>query len=334
MFDTIRLYQRGENECDFRLFIDGNYKKQVSEKNEVFRYYNTFESETGNKVYVEYDEMMKQGVNINFSAPLIANGSQLQPFKLSDYSKLLDNLHKTLSGKIDIDIENMSVSRLDITSNIITNNSAKDYISALSRSYINQRNYRTDIIKNETFTIHNKSRRFVFYDKITEMLSKGEKEKVTGSQKEERNILRFEIQNKRGRDVKGILKKDFILSELFQESVFLDCVSVQSDQFNRLFMNNKKQIDMFENDRQLIKQIFQEKGKKTLANRFLMKKQLDSGLLSFREIEELLSDYYTPRGMRKQLKEFRDLKFMTVDSQYSLLSEIENKIKQLYQLVA
>lgn len=334
MFDTVRLYKRGVDGKDFQLNIN-KFKRTIDEVNDTVNYHNIFsfpgENNDEVKLYIDYDLHLRQGVNISFSVPKVANGTQLDNFRLSDKNRLYENLEYYLNDLIDIDYKNMKVSRLDITSNIYTDGEVRYYINALQSSYCKHRNYKVDYYVNESFTVYNKSRRFVIYDKIKEQIDKNRGKKKQNSK--DINILRYEIQNKRGRDVKALLGKDLLFDDLFNEAVFLDAISVQRRYFRDLFLNKHIQQSIFETDRFLI-ELINKRWSRNLINKFLVKKQLDSDNFSFTELEALFSGVYTERGLRKALKELRELKFLTVNTTFSLLEEVYNKIGNLHCLVA
>lgn len=335
MFDTVRLYKRGVDGKDFQLNVS-KLKKTIDEVNDTVSHHNIFsfpgDYDDEVKLYIDYDLHLRQGVNISFSIPKVANGSQLENFRLSDRDRLYSNLECYLNDLIDIDYRNMQVSRLDITSNIYTDGEVRYYINALQSSYCKYRNYKTDFYPGESFTIHNKSRRIVLYDKIKEQIYKNKRAKRKLDINT--NILRYEIRNNRSRDVKALLGKDLLFDDLFNEAVFLDAISVQQRYFRDLFLNKHIQQSLFETDRLLV-ELINKRWSRNLINRFLVKKQLDSNDFSFLELEALFGDYYTERGLRKALKELRELKFLTANTTYTILEEVYNKISDLhYYLVA
>lgn len=333
MYDTVRLYKRGVDGKDFQLNIN-KLKRTIDEVNDTVNYHNIF-SFPGDydevKLYIDYDLHLRQGVNISFSIPKVANGTQLDNFRLSDKNGLYQNLEHYLSDLIDIDYKNMQVSRLDITSNIYTDGEVRYYINAIQSSYCKHRNYKTDFYPSESFTIHNKSRRIVLYDKIKEQIYKNKRAKRKLDINA--NILRFEIRNNRSRDVKALLGKDLLFDDLFNEAVFLDAISIQRRYFRDLFLNKHIQQSIFETDKLLV-ELINKRWSRNLINKFLVKKQLDSDNFSFTELEALFSGVYTERGLRKALKELRELKFLTVNTTFSLLEEVYNKIGNLHCLVA
>lgn len=331
MFDTIRLYQKGENERNFKIY-PSQFKKQMNEFDKIDCYRNIFKVPVSKaSVFVEYDSIIKQGVNITFSIPKVAGINLLSNFHLSDKSKLINNLSETLKEVIDIDFENMDVSRLDVSSNLETESDVKHYINCLISSYVAQKNYKSLLFENESFTIYNKSRRIVCYDKITEQLKSGTP--IPKEQREKKNIFRFEIQNKRGRDTKQFYGRGFKFNELFTESVFLDSISNQKKYFKNLFMNNKEQLNLFETDKKLIDRLM-GKGKRGLVQRFFLKKYLDSDSFNFYDIDLYFNTIYSKRTIRRITKEFRELKFLAVNSEYDLLSELYGKFDGLQKLVA
>ena len=327
MFDTIRLYKQGKLK-DFNL-SDEHFRTSLDIQGAIEKKFNSFSDEFGNKVVVEYDEI-KQGLNISFSAQKIANKTQIKNFCLSDKDKLISELYKILEKKVDVDFEKMRVSRLDICSNIETEHKVKYYLQALSNIVYPIRNYKKDYYQDESLTIYNKSRRFLFYDKIAEIEQK-RLEKLKSVDKN-RNIFRYEIQNKRGRDIKTLLKKDYLFQDLFTESVFLDCIKVQKNQYKTLFLNKNEQFNLFESDKKII-EILLETSKRNVALKFLSKNALENGV-SFQYLETLLSDYYTKRGLRKMFKELKELVLLSVKTQDSLVIDLFNKFEQLSGLVA
>ncbi len=333
MYDTVRLYKRGVDGKDFQLNVS-KLKKTIDEVYDTVSHHNIFSFGENNdvKLYIDYDLHLRQGVNISFSIPKVANGTQLDNFILSDKEKLYSNLEHYLNDLIDIDYKNMQVSRLDITSNIYTAGEVRYYINAIQSSYCKHRNYKVDYYVNESFTIHNKSRRIVLYDKMKEQMDKNKRAKrrlgING------NILRYEIRNNRSRDVKALFNRDLLFNDLFSEATFLDAISVQQRYFRDLFLNKHIQQSLFETDKLLV-ELINKRWSRNLISKFLVKKQLDSNDFSFLELEALFGDYYTKRGIRKALKELRELKFLTVNTTFSLLEEVYNKISDLhYYLVA
>lgn len=334
MYDTVRLYKRGVDGKDFQLNIN-KLKRTIDEVNDTVSHHNIF-SFSGDyddevKLYIDYDLHLRQGVNISFSIPKVANGSQLDNFRLSDKDRLYSNLECYLNDLIDIDYRNMQVSRLDVTSNIYTDGEVRYYINAIQSSYCKHRNYKTDFYPNESFTIHNKSRRIVLYDKIKEQIYKNKRAKRKLDINA--NILRFEIRNNRSRDVKALFNRDLLFDDLFSEAVFLDAISIQRRYFRDLFLNKHIQQSLFETDKLLV-ELINKRWSRNLINKFLVKKQLDNDNFSFTELEALFAGLYTERGLRKALKELRELKFLTANTTYTILEEVYEKIGNLHCLVA
>lgn len=323
MFDTIRLYKQGVDGKDF-VIDKSQFKKSISVDDEVESYVNQFGS---GLVRVSYDRS-KKGLSIAFSAPKLAFGTQIENIKVSNYDLLLSNLVNILEGVVDVDYSNMKVSRLDITSNLELDGNVKYYINTLQSKFRKVGNYKTDFYKDESFTIFNKSRRFIFYDKIKEQMDKGV---LVGNY--ERKILRYEIQNKRGRDIYTLLKRNYTFKELFRESVFIDCIKVQK-QFYSKFFTNGGHISFFETERALIEAVKLQFGSRNLIRNYLLKSYLSNGKVNYQTLETLFTDYYSKRGLSKALKELKELEFLSVNTDYSILIEIENKINNLHRLVS
>lgn len=319
MFDTIRLYKRGYLGKDFRI-KESLFNKIYDVDNELSSYVNQFDD----LVRVSFDKY-KKGLIISFSAQKVANGTQLVNLKISDCDKLFDNLYRILSDAVSVDLEDMSVSRLDITSNILVESKVKYYINTLQSKFRKRLNYRTDFYKDESFTIFNKSRRIVFYDKVKEQKDKN-------LDVVNMNILRYEIQNKKKRDIKTLLKRDFTFKELFSESVFIDCVKIQKHYFSEFFTNGGH-FSFFESERALIEALKLKFSNRNLIKNYIVKSYLDKSKVNYNDLEMLFSEHYSARGLKKALDEIKEIEFLTYNTDYSILMEVERKINELYKYV-
>lgn len=325
MYDTTRTFQRGQDGKEFKINAD-KLQKRLNEKDEVVAYFNKIIDKKGNTIWVEYDIQKKQGLILNFNMPKIANNTQIENFKISDKEKLYENLYEAIDGVVDVDIDKMRVSRLDVTMNIETENKVGNYINALASSYVSSRNYKEDFFSDESFTIHNNSRRFVFYDKIKEQKEQGAENLPN------KNILRLETQNSKGRDVANFFKsKDrFYFNEIFKEAVVLDALYFQRENFKRLFMSKNIETKK-ENEKAVIDSLY-KKSNRNLVIRYITKEVLNSKGFSFQKYENDFKAYYTERGMRKVLNYLRDLQFLSVkDSRQNtdLVSEVYDKLNDL-----
>ena len=214
MLDTISLYQSGKNGSDFNI----NFKEfgsLVSKTGQINSYQNNFTLSDKDKrnIFIKCD-LNNNYVLATFSIPKLLYGNSLNNIQVKDKDEVLNILTGRLKGILDADFQNWNVSRLDISKNVQVQNEVSEYLTALKKAYdVTKGRYQLSIIKDETLTVSNKSRRFVIYDKIKEELDN--KEISRSEAKEFGNILRFEIQHKKAKHIETSFKRKYLFDELF-----------------------------------------------------------------------------------------------------------------------
>jgi len=318
MIDTIRLYKSGREGVDFKL-NQGMFRKDLNISGEVELLKNSFEMSNGSKVVVFAGEM-KKGLVVEFSVPKLVYGHSLKNFSLLDRDELIGKLYSGLNGIVEVDFENMKVSRLDVSLNLTTSYDVGRYVNCLSSLYVRKRNYQTFFVENESFTIYNKSRRIIFYDKVLEHKKEG---LIDKGAKISHNILRFEIQNKTTRAIKNFSGSVYTLSSLLQEKEFSTLLSLKKGWFKNEFLNSKS---LYETDLNLIGALELE-FKGNIIDKFLIKRILESGSYSLEYLSKLMLDNgYSKRQVRRKVKEYRNLREFANSLNYSLVNEIYSKI--------
>jgi hypothetical protein len=326
MIDTVRLLiPQARNGFDFQL--KANRLKTVLEASgEEIRQYGTFYDQDKKKaVYVEYDRY--KGLILNYSIPKVTYGHSLKNFDLNDRPKAEEEVYKILNQVIDVDINKMHLSRLDVCRNITSANETGYYIQALKENYINKQRFKAEQIKDETFNITNKSRRVIFYNKVAEEVFKKEITKAEG--KLYGNILRFEIQHKKGRDIKTSFNNDrpLTLNEVLTEPFFIACQSLQVKTFDSFFAGKNGQADIFGSNQQLLELLHSKYKNRNLGLRFLAKLHIDNNDIDFSTLQYLLKPHYTRQGLTKVLKEFQELQFLTNTKTVDLIDEVRTQLR-------
>ena len=330
MIDTITLYQSGKNRKDFDI-NPKRFNKSFDHEDKPLKLYKTFYKDDNDKerkqsIYIE-NNLQNNFSLITFSAPKLLYGTSLKNTKLEDAGKLEGILQNRLKGIFDGDFANMQLSRLDVTQNIQVSQEVPIYIHALNNAYSKNGRYRVDKFSDETLQIKNNSRKFMMYDKVKEALHN--KDITRQEAKANGNILRYEIQHKRGRDIRVSFKnkEPFRLSDLKSESFYDNCKQFQVQSFDRFFCNAGN-YELFLEDLTLIDVIKQYNSRNILKN-FMIKKMTDTTDYThdFQEYEQLLKHAGLSKdGIRKALKDAQRVILLAKTKQSDVLEEIRSKL--------
>ena len=324
MIDTISLYHAGRNGTDFNLNFK-EFNSNVSKSGQINNYQNNFILKDKDKrnIYIKND-LNKSYVLLTFSVPKLIYGNSLENIQVKDKDSIINILTGRLTGILDADFQNWSVSRLDITKNIEVENSVSGYITALKKAYdVTQGRYLFSNVKDETLTISNNSRRFIIYDKVKQELK--DKEISRNSAKDYGNILRLEIQHKKAKHIYTSFKRKYFFSELFSEKCFKDFNKFQLSFFDKFYCKGG-QYDLFIQDVALTELIFANYNKRDLAKNFFVKKYLNENDIDTAVLQDLFRKYYTRQGLNKALKQIKELAKLGTATVPDILDEIRYKL--------
>jgi hypothetical protein len=325
MIDTISLYHSGRNGEDFNINFK-EFNSAVSKKGQVNYYSNNFIHKDKDKrnIYIKND-LNRNYTLVTFSAPKLLYGNSLENIKLNDKDELLNILTGRLTGILEADFENWSVSRLDVTKNIEVKNNVSGYITALKKAYdIGQGRYHFTNVKDESLTVNNNSRRFVIYDKVKQELA--EKEISRSKSKLYGNILRLEVQHKKARAIKTSFNKKYFFEDLFTEKSFQDFSKFQLQFFDKFYCNSG-QYQLFIQDVALAELIFMGYSKRDLIRNFLTKKYISENDIDMSVIQDIMRPLYNSRqGLNKALKQIDQLARLGTDTVEDVLQEIRLKL--------
>ena len=325
MIDTISLYHAGRNGEDFNINFK-EFNSSVSKKGQINNYTNNFILKEKDKrnIFVKYD-LNRNYTIVTFSAPKLIYGNSLETFKLNDKDELMNILTGRLTGILDADFQNWSVSRLDVTKNIQVKNDVSGCITALKKSYdVTQGRFNYTSVKDESITIFNKSRRFVIYDKVKQELA--DKEISRSQAKPYGNILRFEVQHKKARAIKTSFNKKYFFEDLFTEQTFNDFSKFQLQFFDKFYCNSG-QYQLFIEDVALVELICSEYSRRDLVKNFLVKKYISENGIDMSNIQGIMLPFYKSRqGRNKALKEIEQLARLGTDTVQDVLQEIRMKL--------
>lgn len=322
--DTITLYTNEKFELNPDMF-----KTRLSENKKPERYYNTFYSDDKNRkqsIYID-NNLQQDYALIQFSVPKLLYGNSIENVKQQDTSKLETILNERLKGIFETDFLNMQVSRLDIAKNMEMENDIPLYIHSLNSAYEKQSRYKTEKYSDETLTIKNNSRRFVFYDKVKEALDN--KDLTRQEAKAYGNILRYEISHKKSQHIRTSFnnKKPFFLTDICTMEFFETAKQFQFTMFNKMFCNAGN-YEIFVNDLAIM-ELASRFSKRDKLKNFLIKKMTDD--TNFQHDYEHYADMQRTTGMskegiRKSILELKKLINLNKTKQSDILEEIRMKL--------
>lgn len=324
MLDTISLYHAGRNGEDFNINFK-EFNSSVNKNGQVNNYYNNFilKDKDRRNIFVKND-VNNNYTMVTFSAPKLIYGNSLENITLQDKDNLLNILTGRLTGIVDADFQNWTVSRLDVTKNIEVKNNVSGYITALKKAYdVSQGRYLFSNVKDESLTINNNSRRFVIYDKVKQELA--DKEITRTTAKQYGNILRLEIQHKKARAIKTSFKRKYFYEDLFTEKSFQDFSKFQLQFFDKFYCNSG-QYEMFIEDVALADLIFQY-SKRDLMKNFFTKKYITENEIDLSVVQDIMRPHYKSRqGLHKALKQIDQLAKLGTSTVEDVLQEIRYKL--------
>ena len=325
MIDTVSLYHKGYNGTDFNLNVK-EFNSNVSKSGQINNYQNNFILKDKDKrnIYVKYDLNRSYAI-LTFSVPKLLYGNSLENIRVKDKDDVINILTGRLTGILDADFQNWSVSRLDVTKNIEVENNVSGYITALKKAYdVTQGRYLFSNVKDESLTINNNSRRFIIYDKVKEQIAG--KELSRNKAKDYGNILRLEVQHKKAEHIKTSFKRKYFFSELFSDKVFSDFSKFQLSFFDK-FYSPGAQYHLFIQDVALAELIFSEYNKRDLLKNFLLKKYLNENEIDNSVIQDILRKYYKSRqSIHKAIKQINQLAKLGTATVPDVLDEIRFKL--------
>lgn len=324
MLDTISLYKSGRNGSEF----DINFKEfgsSVSKTGQINSYQNNFTLTEKDKrnIFIKCD-LNNNYVTATFSIPKLIYGNSLNNIQVNDKDVVLNILTGRLKGILEGDFQNWNVSRLDVSKNIQVKNEVSNYITALKKAYdVTQGRFKLSVIKDETLTVSNNSRRFVIYDKVKEELSN--KEISRSEAKQLGNILRLETQHKKTKHIETSFKKRYLFDELFTEKNFKEFNKFQLFFFDKFFCNSGK-YEMFIQDVAMSELIMFNYGKRNLGKNFLLKKAYENKEFDREYLQKVLKPFMTRQAINKNIKEIEKLFRLGNSTVSDVIDEIRNKL--------
>lgn len=328
MIDTVTLYVEGRKNAGFDI-NEKEFKKKQNEQDKTNLLYNTFyeDKERRNKSIYICNNLDLNFALVDFSVPKLLYGNSLENVRIEDTEKIEGILKNRLNGIFDTDFLNTKVSRLDITQNMEMENDIPIYIHSLKEAYSGNKRYRVEKYSDESLTIKNNSRRIVIYDKIKEAFDN--KDITRQEAKAYSNILRYEIQHKKARNIKTSFnnKKQFVLTDVFTMEFFETAKLFQLKMFDEMFCNSGN-YGLFMSDIALMDIVTKYNKRGTLKN-FVIKKLTDlyEHEHNFEHYEDLLKLSGMSRdGIRKAKRELRKLLLLSKGKMTDVIEEIRNKL--------
>jgi hypothetical protein len=209
MIDKITAYTRefsidGDAELEIvPCSIDNNSGEEL---NSTVLWWNGFNPVCGRRAFIN-----RHGVNITIENGRLTfsfNPSSIQfsnNFKIINYDEFKESLKRVeiiLSALgIHINLDTCKLSRVDLCCNIEVNHDVNLYRSALqiiSPKYMSKKHV---LLADGSYTVRNKSRQYIFYDKVKQMKSKGID--LEAFEVKTRNIMRCEVRLMNHRSVEN-----------------------------------------------------------------------------------------------------------------------------------
>ena len=188
---------------------------------------------------------------------------------------------------------------------------------------VTQGRFKLSVIKDETLTVSNNSRRFVIYDKVKEELSN--KEISRSEAKQLGNILRLETQHKKTKHIETSFKRRYLFDELFTEKNFKEFNKFQLFFFDKFFCNSGK-YEMFIQDVAMSELIMFNYGKRNLGKNFLLKKAYENKEFDREYLQKVLKPFMTRQAINKNIKEIEKLFRLGNSTVSDVIDEIRNKL--------
>jgi len=328
MFDTVSLYQPGRNKENFLLNPNIVWKTSGSatnDRNDISAYYRTFYNEDGKRsINIRYD-VNNSYLTIIFSIPKLIYGNNINEFSVNDSDVLVSELKKRIDGILEVDTANLTCNELHVSKNINVDCETGSYIMSLLKVLNASKRYRVDKYTDESLTVHNKSIRFVIYDKIKEAISSKDIKSWEG--KELGNILRIENQITHSKNVRKITGNDIYFDDLLKEETHREAKIHLINTFDKFYCD-PGQLTIFENDISVIKTVMR-KSKRDLLNKFILKKAIEDGSikLDYGYYEILLQEVgFTRQGIKKSLENLREFESLSRETATKLVDEVRTKL--------
>lgn len=321
MIDTVTLYRLGST---FK-FNSNSFKTNLDVNGDVVTHYNIFYDTEGKKpIYIE-NNLKLNYLKMQFSAPKLVYGTNTVNLDLKHTDNIQNILHDRLANIYEDDYSTMQLSRIDISKNIEVVESPAIYIHCLHDRYLKQGRYREEKFSDESIVIKNNSRRFMFYDKIREAVAT--KDISPRQAKHYPNLLRYEIQHSKARNIKTSLGRTYQFSDIMNEGFFEQCRLFQLKSFDKLFMNYGR-YELFVTDKGLI-DLITGYSKRNLLKNFIIRSLTESEDYhhDFTKYSDLLQMAGMKRaGITKALKELRQLLSLSRKQTGDILNEVRMKL--------
>lgn len=324
MIDTISLHIAGRNNEHFQI-NESVFRKQQNEEGRTDILYNTFYDKDKKRAIYVTNNVKDNYALLQFSAPKLLYGNSLENVKLEHTEKLEGILQNRLNGIFDTDFMNSKVSRLDVTQNIEVENEIPLYVHSLEKAYSGNKRYRVEKFSDETLTIKNNSRRILVYDKVREAL---ENKDITRQEaKAYGNILRLEVQHKKGKHIQTSFNRLYTLTDILTDDFFRTAKNFHLKMFDNMFCNSGN-YELFMQDVALM-QIVTNYNKKGRLKNFVLKSLTDKyeHEHNIKEYEELLKlSGMSKDGIRKAINELQRILRLSKTRTSDIIEEVRIKL--------
>lgn len=334
MLDTIKIYT-----SDFSLNEVNRFTKRVTEKpggnpDVTGWFYNSRQG-----IRMDIYEDRKSGRSILFvetSLPKLLYDTSYYEIRETDKDKVITLLAselETAGVSLYKNMDEFKLSRVDFCRNILLDGKVSEYLLFIGQFRMNRKKKRT--YNGETVTFFNKTSELEFYDKITEIAEKNNKNKRLSFIFEKRaigeNTLRIERRLKSNKTIVSVLGGEYSLSELFNSQL---CTKVILEELNLLVkdIRNEDSVHILSNYELADK--FRNDGVKRPLDRLLRVLGVGNFVSSMEydwaAIDKFCQNYgYSDRGLSKIRNRIQQdyFRFHATQENRDYLKEIKNKLE-------
>ena len=219
MIDTIRIYS--EDVRTLKSFDKDRLSDLKETTKDDYKYY------TG---YIDnlYVKKTTRTITITGSLAKFYFGNNIE---VLSRIQIIDSIKK-LEEKLNLDLSNFRISRIDIGVTFEMENSVQSYLDSL----IEIPRYKLVTYENESKSFQNKSKSLNFYDKVAEMnRKKSTQEQITELGLSNSNLLRYELQFKNARTIFYKPK----VADLYDDKFIKKLLRIWKDDFHKIKKQKK-----------------------------------------------------------------------------------------------
>lgn len=333
MYDTVVLTQKGRQGREFNLKNLSNWdEERIS--GQVLKYkknigLNLRKGKHNGKLFLGYNKAINS-LKVSVALPKLIYGSSLYEIKPGDKEKVTEAIYSTTADYLDFDLDKTKIYRLDNSVNLKMDEPTKKYIYALNNNTDEKIGHQTKgHFEGETLRFISDAETDMFYDKVRQEQSlKGKEFDFEARKFTDKNILRFEIQNKTSEAIATDKRygKELFYSDLFTDEVIDRTGKLRIDTLTNILRQLKQKYIL---DYSSITKDLENMrdGNRYALNDFAWYIVQKAKLLSIDEVQRVMRGAgYSRQAIFKHTKKVRKLEGLKTKEKY-LIDEIIEKVK-------